>query len=311
MDPKKPTSSLLGKRKRESETAALNAIEKAPGTSSNSSSVGAPVAAPVGANSGIVPGQSASTNLASSSTTGPITTSSAEDQTSSNKSQRIDKDNKTSSTVPYIISWSPVSQQKATAQKVKRKYKKIKRRTRHKQSIARTQEQGAQSTSSTVRKRTASSSSDDEPTNKKKHRGIEKKAIKKRRKRSKKTKKPTRHRKISQPSTSTQQQSDLEALLDAFAKAFVISTSAANTSVVTSQTSAPPTMTVAKDTNAIPSTSSAANTSVVTSQTSAPPTIIVAKDTNAIPSTSSLVMKKGGFEQHNANNTGNVVESSK
>ncbi|OCT74523.1 hypothetical protein XELAEV_18033505mg [Xenopus laevis] len=47
-------------------------------------------------------------------------------------------------------------------------------------------------------------------------------------------------------------------------------------------------MTVAKDTNAIPSTSSAANTSVVTSQTSAPPTIIVAKETNAIPSTSSL-----------------------
>ncbi|OCT79008.1 hypothetical protein XELAEV_18030103mg [Xenopus laevis] len=160
MDPKKPTSSPLGKRKGESVTAALNAaalyayrkalekalgirnaLEKALGFSSNSSSVGAPV----GANSGIVPGQSASTNLASSSTAGPSTTSSvrkrvhsAEDQTSSNKHHRIDKDDKTSSTVPYITSWSPVSQQNASAQKPKRKYKKIKRRTRISTSAANT-----------------------------------------------------------------------------------------------------------------------------------------------------------------------------
>ncbi|OCT70009.1 hypothetical protein XELAEV_18036935mg [Xenopus laevis] len=147
MDPRNPTNYRLEKIKRLREQIKTvmnkfqNDMERALGILSESN----PGGAPVGANSDIVTGKSSSANLASHSTADPSSISSVrkracspENQISSKKRHRTDKDDQTSSiklknTVPSI------AKQNDSSQAQKRKYK-TKRRTVDKQSISKQKE---------------------------------------------------------------------------------------------------------------------------------------------------------------------------
>ncbi|OCT70010.1 hypothetical protein XELAEV_18036936mg [Xenopus laevis] len=144
MDPRNPTNYLLDKIKRLREQIKTvmnkfqNDMERALGILSESN----PGGDPVGANSDIVTGKSSSANLASHSTAGPSSISSVrkracspENQISSKKCHRTDKDDKTSS-IKLKNTVSSISQQNDSSQAQKRKY----RRTVDKQSISKQKE---------------------------------------------------------------------------------------------------------------------------------------------------------------------------